>query len=119
MSLWEVQEPGVPRSPPDSQPCCPAQASPTTAAWHCLKACRSMAGEGVPPEPPREGPRETRGEDDAETEEARLPQSWDVGPWTLDDPPTCAQTSAQESHCLWADRRPPRPAHLALRQAAS
>ncbi|MXQ98289.1 hypothetical protein E5288_WYG018441 [Bos mutus] len=31
-----------------------------------------------------------------ETEEARLPQSQGAGPWTLDDPPTCAQTSADE-----------------------
>ena len=33
-----------------------------------------------------------------ETEEARLPQSQGAGPWTLDDPPTCAQTSGQQSH---------------------
>lgn len=52
MSLWEVLEPGVLRSPPDAQPCSTAQASPTTAAWHCPK----VSGEGVPPGPLRAGP---------------------------------------------------------------
>lgn len=118
MSLWEVLEPGVLRSPPDAQPCSTAQASPTPAAWHCPEVW-SVSGEGGPPGPLRAGPRETRGEDDVETEEARLPRSHGAGPWTQDDPPTCAQTSGQESHSFWADRRPPGPAHLALRQPAS
>ncbi|XDB48073.1 hypothetical protein AB1E18_001657 [Capra hircus] len=93
MSLWEVLEPGVLRSPPDAQPCSTAQASPTPAAWHCPEVW-SVSGEGGPPGPLRAGPRETRGEDDVETEEARLPRSHGAGPWTQDDPPTCAQTSA-------------------------
>ena len=93
MSLWEVLEPGVLRSPPDGQPCSTAQASPTPAAWHCPEVW-SVSGEGGPPGPLRAGPRETRGEDDVETEEARLPRSHGAGPWTQDDPPTCAQTEA-------------------------
>ena len=56
MSLWEVLEPGVLRSPPDAQPCHTAHTSPTTAAWQYPEGCRSVAGEAVPPGPPCVGP---------------------------------------------------------------
>ena len=83
VSLWEVQEPRVPRSPPDSQPCCPAQARPTTATWHCPEACRSVAGEGIPPGPLTRDPEKLEEKMMRTQRKQGCPKAgmWGPGPW--------------------------------------